>query len=79
MMHPTSRQTGRRLGLLLLGYLAALVAVVVLAPLRFAWPTASRFVVVAGEAWWLDAILNVVLFLPIGFLGARTVARPRTH
>ncbi|HET9134079.1 MAG TPA: VanZ family protein [Gemmatimonadales bacterium] len=74
-MHPTSRQTGRRLGLLLLGYLAALVAVVVLAPFRFAWPTASRFVVVAGEAWWLDAILNVVLFVPLGFVGARAVDR----
>lgn len=69
----SAHHTGRRLGLLLLGYLAALVAVVVLAPFRFVWPTSPQVALVVGEDWWVDAALNVVLFVPLGFTGVRAL------
>lgn len=61
--------TGRRLTRLMLGYLLATVAVVVLAPFEFAaprsfewWPAGS------GGTTTADVVLNVVLFVPLGFL-----------
>jgi hypothetical protein len=66
-------RTGRRLGLLLLGYLAALVAAVVLAPFRFEWPGSTSIALVVGADWWIDAALNVMLFVPLGFVGFRAL------
>lgn len=64
--------TGRRLTRLMLGYLLASVAVVVLAPFEFAapgplewWPAGSGGTTIA------DVVLNVVLFVPLGFLADR--------
>lgn len=71
-MTPSSQRTGQRLGQLLLAYLGAVVLVIVLAPFRFAVPGALTGALVEGEAWWVDALLNVVLFVPLGFIGYRT-------
>jgi VanZ family protein len=52
-------------GPLLLGYLVFIIAVIALAPFRFAWPPALDL------AWLVDpgdVVANVVLFLPLGFL-----------
>jgi hypothetical protein len=64
--------TGRRLGALLLGYLLVVVGVIVLSPFRFAVPTAlEAHWAVLEPGWVADLLLNVVLFLPLGFLGRR--------
>lgn len=59
----------RRLGWLLLGYLAGVVALILLAPFRL------DPALLAGASWeparateFRDVVLNVVLFLPLGFL-----------
>lgn len=68
--------TGRRLGTLFLGYLAAVVAVITLAPFQFATPAHfSAAWMVTDGGWATDAILNVVLFLPLGFLWQRMTGR----
>lgn len=61
--------TGRRLGLLLLGYLGVVVAVMVFAPFSFGPLTTGR-VLLLPEAGTLvgDVVLNVALFVPLGFL-----------
>jgi VanZ family protein len=64
--------TGRRLGALLLGYLLVVVGVIVLSPFRFAVPAAwTAHWAVLEPGWSADLLLNVVLFLPLGFLGRR--------
>jgi VanZ family protein len=64
--------TGRRLGALLLGYLLTVVGVIVLSPFRFAVPAAwTAHWAVLERGWPADLLLNVVLFLPLGFLGRR--------
>lgn len=64
--------SGRRLGWLLLGYLGAVVGLIVLAPFQL---DPGRLV---GATWMpladaslRDVVLNVVLFLPLGFLHER--------
>lgn len=61
--------TGRRLGLLLLGYLGVVVAVIVFAPFNFGRPSTGR-VLLLPEAGQLpgDLVLNLALFVPLGFL-----------
>ncbi len=77
-MPAISIPTGRRLGALFLGYLLAVVAVIALAPFQFAVPdhfTLQLFVPELPSV--LDVLLNVALFLPIGFVWHRMVgARP---
>lgn len=75
---PLPASTGRRLGALFLGYLAAVVAVITLAPFQFAMPVHFSVAwLVTDGGWATDLILNVVLFLPLGFLWQRmTGGRP---
>jgi len=68
---------GRRLGLLLLGYQAVAVAMIVLAPFRFAVPGRLAPSLLGPPGGRLsDLLLNVVLFVPLGFLADR-LARGR--
>ncbi|MGE0443197.1 MAG: VanZ family protein [Gemmatimonadales bacterium] len=57
----------RRLGLALLGYLIAQVAVITLIPFRFQWPDHFR---ITGFVTVADLVQNVALFVPIGFFAA---------
>lgn len=61
--------TGRKLGACVLGFVLAILAVVTLEPFAFAVP---RHVALTWWDGWFDAIANVVLFLPAGFLFALT-------
>ncbi|HQW66552.1 MAG TPA: VanZ family protein [Gemmatimonadales bacterium] len=64
--------TGRRLGALFLGYLTAVVAVITLAPFRFARPAHfEASLLVTDGGWATDVVLNVVLFVPLGLLWQR--------
>lgn len=64
--------TGRRLGALFLGYLAVVVAVITLAPFRFARPEhLEATLLVTDGGWATDVVLNVVLFVPLGLLWQR--------
>ena len=58
-------RTGARLGHALLGYLLAMMAIITMAPFRFAtWPVHGL-----TDIWTpSDLIMNVVMFVPIGFL-----------
>lgn len=59
----------RRLGWLLLGYLGAVVAMILLAPFRFdPGRLAAATWEPLGTTELRDVVLNVVLFLPLGFL-----------
>lgn len=65
--------TGRRLGLLLLGYLGVVVAVIVFAPFQFTAPSTERVLLTpSGAEAMRDVLLNVALFVPLGFLLERT-------
>lgn len=65
--------TGQRLGLLLLGYLGAVVAVIVFTPFEFSALSTDRILLApAGSEAARDLLLNLVLFLPLGFLVERT-------
>lgn len=73
---PTPAETGRRLGFLLVGYLAAVVGVITLAPFHFAVPDAVRVVgVLLDQGWVADIVLNIVLFIPLGLIWHRTTGR----
>jgi hypothetical protein len=64
--------TGRRLGLLLLGYLGAVVAVVVFAPFDFGPFSTGRVLLLPGPGELVsDVVLNLALFVPLGFLADR--------
>lgn len=66
--------TGRRLGYLLVGYLAVVVGVITLAPFRFAMPHPVRaYLIVLDGGWIADVLLNVALFIPIGLALHRTM------
>ncbi|WP_053333553.1 VanZ family protein [Gemmatimonas phototrophica] len=68
----TADFTALRLGRAILGYLAVIVAIITLAPFRFA----SAPVHGLTSLWnWQDLILNVVMFMPFGFVYQLT--RPR--
>ena len=69
MMFARGSPTGQRLGLLLLGYLGVVVAVIVFAPFNFGPWSTERVLLLPGEGERLsDLVLNVVLFVPLGFL-----------
>jgi len=64
--------TALRLGRAVLGYLALMTAIITLAPFRFA----LRPVHGLTEIWnWTDVVMNVVMFVPFGFVYQLT--RPR--
>ena len=67
-----SSVTGRRLGHAVLAYLAVIVAVVTLSPFRFVLPAVNSL-----TTGWLafDAVMNVVMFVPLGFI--YRLSRPR--
>jgi hypothetical protein len=57
--------SGRRLGQSVLGYLVVATLVVTWAPFSFAWPESWN---VDFQVDAVDVVLNVVMFLPFGFL-----------
>lgn len=66
--------TGAKLGTAALGFVVAVVAAITLQPFRPVWPTDVQVML-----WhnWFDALANVALFVPLGFLYAlRRSARP---
>ncbi len=78
MKSPTQEGSavGQWLGLLLLGYLLAAVGAIVLAPFRLEAPSLDRVMWIAGEGERLaDVVLNVVLFVPVGFALGRLIER----
>ena len=60
-------ETGSRLAIALLAYVAAITAVVTLLPFQFAIPSQPRVMLTGGL---VDVVANVALFLPVGFLYA---------
>ncbi len=69
-------ETSRRLGFLLVGYLAVVIGMITLAPFRFAVPDTFRVMwVVVDGGWAADVVLNVVLFVPLGLAWHRTTGR----
>jgi VanZ family protein len=64
---PDARDTGARLALAVLVYVALMIAVVTLLPFEFAMPSTPRVTLVGGLT---DVIANVGLFFPLGFLYA---------
>jgi len=61
---------------LLLAYLLMVVGVIVLSPFRFAMPEVlAAHWAVLEPGWQADLLLNVVLFLPLGFVGRRIRGR----
>ena len=57
--------TAERLGRAILGYLIAITGIITLAPFRFA----SSPVHGLTDIWdWKDAVMNVVMFVPLGFV-----------
>ena len=76
-MKPRSRRTadltGKRLGRAVLGYLISMVAVITFSPFRFATSPQHGFT----NLWGLtDLLLNIVLFVPLGFVFQLT--RPKS-
>ncbi|MEO5825213.1 MAG: VanZ family protein [Gemmatimonadales bacterium] len=66
--------TGRRLGYVLVGYLALVVGAITLAPFRFAIPHPFQaYLIVLDGGWIADVLLNVALFIPIGLALHRTM------
>jgi len=61
----TADLTGRRLGRAVLGYLIAMVAIITLSPFRFALTPQHGFIYEWTEP---DILLNIVLFVPLGFI-----------
>jgi VanZ family protein len=72
--HPPYGETGARLGGAVLAFVTAVVGAITLQPFRFAWP---EHVVVMLWAGWFDALANVALFVPLGFVFALTRAARR--
>ena len=68
MTDASGARSGRLLATLMLAYLGLNVAVIVLAPLRFQAFTLERAMVAPGTGAWSDVVLNVALFVPLGFL-----------
>lgn len=61
------RQPERHLGVALVGYLMASIAVVTLAPFSFQWPAQFRLI---GFVSLADLVANIVFFIPLGFFVA---------
>lgn len=73
------RHTTRRLDRLLLGYLAVVVAVIVLSPFSLQPASFDRVLLVPeGAEGRADILLNVALFVPLGFLLERRLGLWRT-
>ncbi len=61
----SSDTTAQRLGRALLGYLVAITLIITLAPFRFA----DHPVHGLSDLWdWSDVIMNIVMFVPLGFV-----------
>jgi hypothetical protein len=56
-------------------FVAAIVGAITLQPFRFAWPAHVEIMLWAG---WFDALANVALFVPLGFVFALTRAARTT-
>ena len=63
--------TGARLGTAVLVFVSAIIGAITLVPFHFAWPTQLTLML---WATWFDAVANVTLFLPLGFVYALTNA-----
>ena len=74
-MHPPYGETGARLGGAVLVFVTAVVGAITLQPFRFAWPVHAEIMLWAG---WYDALANVALFVPLGFVYALTRTARRT-
>lgn len=66
--------TGTRLGTALLVYMVGVILIVTLLPFHFEWP--QRWQVSVGDDPY-DAVLNVLLFVPLGFLYRMVTPRGR--
>ncbi len=65
MLRRSTDATAQRLGRALLGYLVAITLIITLAPFRFA----SHPVHGLSDLWeWSDVIMNIVMFIPLGFV-----------
>src|SRR3712207_3084836 len=62
---PPYGETGARLGGAVLAFVAAVVGAITLQPFRFAWPARVEVMLWSG---WFDALANVALFVPLGFV-----------
>ncbi len=68
----TADFTALRLGRAVLGYLALVTSIITMAPFRFQWTPAHGLT----DLWnWSDLVMNVLLFVPFGFVYRFT--RPR--
>ncbi len=68
----TADFTALRLGRAVLGYLALVTSIITMAPFRFQWTPAHGLT----DIWnWSDLIMNVLMFVPFGFVYQLT--RPR--
>jgi glycopeptide antibiotics resistance protein len=63
----SAAETGGRLAMALLAYVAIITTVVTLLPFEFAFPTQPRVILVGSL---FDVVANVGLFVPLGFLYA---------
>jgi VanZ family protein len=77
-MEPVTTRVARAatswVGLALVGYLLAVIVVITLAPFRFAGPGDVRLSWLVGPA---DVAANVLVFLPLGFLGRLSAGSSR--
>jgi glycopeptide antibiotics resistance protein len=68
--------SGRQLGIAVLAYLVATTLLITWAPFDFAWQPAYALTTV----WtWSDLVLNVVMFVPLGFFFQSAHARSGAH
>jgi glycopeptide antibiotics resistance protein len=68
----TADFTALRLGRAVLGYLALITSIITMAPFRLQWTPAHG---VSGVWNWSDLVMNVLMFVPFGFVYQLT--RPR--
>src|SRR5688572_19212790 len=73
-LQPRAVDTGARLGAALLAYMVGVTLIVALLPFNFAWP--ERWQVSVGDDPY-DAIVNLLLFVPLGFLFRLAMPRER--
>jgi VanZ family protein len=73
-LQPHAVDTGARLGAALLAYMVGVTLIVALLPFNFAWP--ERWQVSVGEDPY-DAVFNLLLFVPLGFLFRLATSRER--
>ena len=71
---PHAVDTGARLGAALLAYMVGVTLIVALLPFNFAWP--EQWQVSVGDDPY-DAIVNLLLFVPLGFLFRLAMSRER--